>query len=485
MSSLPIDVESRRQLFIDDRFVADAHEIEWVLHRPKVLCESLLEPLKPWEQGRAGAWSSIMVYQGQFHYWYDAYNWDHNSHHIDHKSHAYCYAISQDGIHFDKPAEGLFRIDHHNDTNACMRSIEGGPVFLDNQATDDKRFRFIGRWNPARGRTWNELAGIGERDTWMFSSPDGLHWIRSSKPFIRRWLGATQSVVFDNRLKSWVLFLRAHLPMSSGFTRRAIMRVVVDQLDTELTLPPSVDGNSNAALENEWPVVLDVDDLDPPGSQMYVGNIFKYDRADDIFLGFVPVWHDRRSESNASDQVQVQLALSRNGIDWQRPWRMPLFTPQLQNGNIPGQVFPVQNPVVVGRELWLYFNAMEELHMDKVHVKGNCMLARAIWPLNRFVKLEPQQHTAEFRTPLLRFLGNRLLVDADCNDGELRVGIDSETGKPLSGFSMNDCTLVASNDHDVEVRWRSKRGLSTLQGKPIRLRFKLTGCSTYGFQFTP
>ena len=65
MSSLPIDVGSRRQLFIDDRFVADTHEIEWVLHRPKVLCESLLEPLKPWEQGhgvpatlRDGGWDA-------------------------------------------------------------------------------------------------------------------------------------------------------------------------------------------------------------------------------------------------------------------------------------------------------------------------------------------------------------------------------------------------------------------------------------------
>ena len=363
----PLDVGSRRQLFIDNRFVAASSHVSLTPEQPEVRAESLLSPLRPWEAGRAGAWASLLHHEGRFHL-YDGYQWDEESRHIARETHAHLYAVSNDGQHFEKPSLDLFVIDGSGRNNACMRSIEGGSVFIDPLAPEQRRFRFIGRSAKVRGCNWDQVEGIDGNHTWMFTSPDGVRWRRNREPLLRLWLGATQSAVWDGDLGTWVLFLRAHVLAPNGVSRRAVARTAVADLDQSLALPASPESASSAHafLSDELPIVLDVDEDDPPGAQIYVGNITRYARAQDVYLAFPPIWYDRRSAADASDKVEVQLAVSRDGISWQRPWRQPLIAPGVLGAASAGQIFPVPDPVIVGDEIWLYFTAMAEDHMSEV-----------------------------------------------------------------------------------------------------------------------
>ena len=487
-----IDVGSRRQLFIDDRFIAEGSNVAWTLEKPDVQDESLLAPLKSWEQGRAGAWASILRHDGRIHFWYDAYQWDAESGHVARDTHAYCYAVSDDGVHFDKPDLGLIDIDGSTRNNACMRSVEGGPVFIDPTASRGERFRFIGRWAPVRGCAWKPIAGIDEHHTWMFTSPDGVHWNRGREPLLTRWLGGTQSAVWDEDLGRWALFLRAHLPGAHAVTRRAVarMEVAAGALDRPLHLPASADSGKPrpSHLSDELPFVLDVDEDDAPGAQVYVGNVTKYERAQNVYLAFIPVWFDRRVAPDASDKVEVQLAFSRDGIHWQRPWREPLISPGVLGPASAGQIFPVQNPIVVSDEIWLYFNAMAEDHLSETQVKGNSLMARAIWRLDRFVSVGSEARgSGEIVTPPLRCGGGRLLVNANAGaEGHLRVAIEYPDGIELPGHALGECLPFRGDSTSAIVRWRGADGdVPAPVDHPVRLRFELNDCRLYAFEFQP
>ena len=60
-SPAPIDVGSRKQLFIDERFIAASSGVELVMNTPQRDGRVLLTTDQPWEQGRViGVYSSVL-----------------------------------------------------------------------------------------------------------------------------------------------------------------------------------------------------------------------------------------------------------------------------------------------------------------------------------------------------------------------------------------------------------------------------------------
>lgn len=484
-SGEPIDVGSERQLFVDERFIASMTNVQFTLAMPDVQQESLLSPNRPWEEGRASAWSSILYHDGRFHLWYDAYQWSVKSQRIDRKTHCYCYAVSEDGVHFEKPELGLFEVAGTRQNNAVIRGIEGGPVFIDPFAPPEKRFRLIARKQPL-GDLWPELAGVDPNVTWILTSPDGIHWTRNPEPFLPYRLGATQSVVWDAAIGKWIVYLRAHLPLAGGGTRRAFARIEVDKDGFDRPLPLPASSKERGSLVDQLPIVLDIDDRDRPGAQVYVSNIFKYPRAQDLYLAFIPMWYDARRGDVASDRVEVQLAFSRDGVDWRRPWRTPVITPGLPGGTSAGQIFPLQYPILVGDQLWLYYHGLPELHMSATHHKGNIHLARAIWTDGRFVSLDAfGAEPGEIVTPPLRFTGDQLRLNINAGaSGTVRVAIEQPDGTPIPGFTLDDARPRHGNELDKQMKWQGGPDVGKLSGQPVRLRIQLVSTRLYGFQFS-
>lgn len=53
----------------------------------------------------------------------------------------------------------------------------------------------------------------------------------------------------------------------------------------------------------------------------------------------------------------------------------------------------------------------------------------------------------------------------------------------ISGFTLDDCSIVYGDGIDLAVKWKNHRNLSLLAGKPVRLRFVMMECDLFSFQF--
>jgi hypothetical protein len=56
----------------------------------------------------------------------------------------------------------------------------------------------------------------------------------------------------------------------------------------------------------------------------------------------------------------------------------------------------------------------------------------------------------------------------------------------VPGYSVEQCDRIhTSNELDRVVTWRTKSDVSSLAGKPVRLKFVMRDCDVYAFQFKP
>jgi len=72
-------------------------------------------------------------------------------------------------------------------------------------------------------------------------------------------------------------------------------------------------------------------------------------------------------------------------------------------------------------------------------------------------------------------------VNLESQRGGLQVEVMDEQGKVIEEFSRDKCLPLVGDSAKVMVRWRGGKDLSSLVGKPVRLRFYLTNGSLYSF----
>ena len=53
----------------------------------------------------------------------------------------------------------------------------------------------------------------------------------------------------------------------------------------------------------------------------------------------------------------------------------------------------------------------------------------------------------------------------------------------MPGFSLADAFPLIEDGVALTVRWRAGSSVAALQGMPVRLRFVMTGCKLFAFQF--
>jgi hypothetical protein len=85
----------------------------------------------------------------------------------------------------------------------------------------------------------------------------------------------------------------------------------------------------------------------------------------------------------------------------------------------------------------------------------------------------------------LKFTGDRLELNFSTSAaGGIRVEIQDADGKPLPGFSLDDCAEVFGDEIDRTVEWKTGSDVSTLSGKAVRLRFVLKDADLYALKFS-
>ncbi len=63
----------------------------------------------------------------------------------------------------------------------------------------------------------------------------------------------------------------------------------------------------------------------------------------------------------------------------------------------------------------------------------------------------------------------------------LYAEVCQEDGKPIPGFTRDECRAVSADSTKQIVAWKNGDNLESLAGKPVRIKFYLTNSKIYAF----
>lgn len=158
-----VDIGSRRELFVDRRLIARLEGAELRLHAPVRKNDALLLDA-PWE-GAFSAYFTVIRDGGRFRLYYRGVPRPGRDGRPEEVT---CYAESDDGIAFTKPALGLFEVNGTRENNLILA---GEPPFSHNFCPFLDRRPGV----PAAER-FKALAGTSQSGLAAFVSSDGIRW---------------------------------------------------------------------------------------------------------------------------------------------------------------------------------------------------------------------------------------------------------------------------------------------------------------------
>jgi hypothetical protein len=107
----------------------------------------------------------------------------------------------------------------------------------------------------------------------------------------------------------------------------------------------------------------------------------------------------------------------------------------------------------------------------------------ATLPVDRYAGWQAGTHEGRLTTRPLRFAGRELHLNLDASRGEARVAFLDADGRPLPGFSAEDCRPICADSLDHVVAWGDDSDLAALAGKEIQVQFSLRQAVLYTWQF--
>lgn len=498
-----IPVGSEKQLFLDDSVLESMEAgVFLILNQPlKYAGNPLIEMDRCWEADMHFANSTNVIYDEEeklFKIWTETvnYRWTKT---------VLAYYVSQDGLRWEKPSVGQF--DYHSPAckgeptrrhNFLMPGIHRAGVFKDSHETDpQKRYKML----------YNPRAFPGKKEsrkaTWAAFSPDGIHWTdypAEVNPVLLN--NDTHQVVFwDEQRRKYVAHIRLapdifrNDPRFSGGGRVRVPGIATSEDFLHWYAPKE----KNAPVEvNQDFIAFAPDAQDAPATRgFYSLETLPYEG---IYIGFPTPYHnypdlDRQMPPSGGtarnpwiDTIDVQLAFSRDGLDWKRVGERRPFLPIGPEGSYDGgMVFVSQHPVVrrdLG-EIWVYYVGFRKGHVAESrgeNEESTINLARL--RLDGFVSLTAGQGSATTRT--LTFAGTQLAINAATAGDEGFVGVEileGRTGQPLPGYGREDFDAFRGDSVRHTVTWKGRADVSSLAAKPVKLRFHLQRSKLFSFQF--
>jgi len=452
------EVGLTRQLFIDDYVIERIAGGRKVLNQPRRFSDQpILVPQYPWE-GRVVV-SPIVLWDDQrnvFHMYYWA--------HYDKDDRIFnCYAVSKDGIHWEKPVLGLYEGPDGTKNNNIVLRGEGRQarmryVSLNPYATKSDQRLVMMYIDNVPGLT--EFAGY---------SPDGIHWTTTVK------IGDLRHVTGGPPTSNPPFFLIEQNWDNSKHDHRyrAIWRTESQDLKTwtggtwAVQLQP--DDDRNLEFYHATSHFL--------GTQTYHG----------LHLGYLyPYYTDPAGKKLSSGvrlagAIDVELMISRDTISWTRVDRKKPFFPMGNKGTWDaGMVF--MSPETVWKdELRFYYGGWA---LDHAADNNRGAIGLATLRPDGFVHVEPVGGKATLSTKPFRLTGDGLQVNADARNGSIRVAVLDADGRPIEGLTADRCRPLTKDDLRQPVHWTGQQTLSSLTDRHIRLRFHLQGkAHLYAFQF--
>ena len=193
-------------------------------------------------------------------------------------------------------------------------------------------------------------------------------------------------------------------------------------------------------------------------------------------------WNDR----NHDGFHHVQMASSRDMRRWQRMGeRAPFIGPSpLGSGAYDTmQILGPSFPVVRGDHLWFYYSGIRHRWRPPKVSPERAAICLATLRRDGFVSLDADADGGVVSTAPFRWEGERLYVNAEAEDGEIRCELISSDGQPLAGYERNDSVCLTADGVRQPVLWGEREFLPKETEGPVQLRFWLRDARLYSYWF--
>lgn len=465
-----IEVGGRAQLFIDKRFIAESSGITLGMN-PPVKAGAVILPDKPWESGEIGFCVSVAQYEGEYKMWYLAR--DKEDHYCQ------CFARSQDGRTWEKPELGVIEYQGSKNNNMVLTGAVETTVFLDPAAPPEQRFKALS------AMYWPDPQKAG---LYVWNSPDGIHFDEPPVRVFPLLPDTANQAFYDTHLKKYVANIRVWDPL------RKIGRVEMDNIlepwpYTPLEKPYFIWGEDKIPVPSrEVPIVFSYDENDPPQSDHYNAACIQYPWAGEAYFMFPSLYRHFPEppvgKYGNDGFVDIQMAVSRDGVRWDRPSRAPYVPMGLEGSLDSSQLYMAIGILRNGDALYQYYGGYRSTH-GQTGVENGGSIQRLEQRLDGFMYAEAPQSGGTLTTPPLLFTGRRLLVNIDGSAaGTGRAALLDAGGTEIPGFTLAECDPFEANSLAREVAWKGNNDLSAWAGKPIRLRFELRAMKLFAFRFS-
>ena len=465
-------------LFLDDAMIADQRGLTR-LFTPATRhpANPIIRRENPWEAGNVYIFGSVLrdAQTGLFLMWYQAIDREEGTT-PDHMT--ICYAESDDGIHWRKPLMPLVPYHHLKLTNIVLgNAIYTGNAYCSSVVEDaaapaGERYKML-VWYEQWTDKLSPFNGAAS-----FYSEDGLRWhvYPQAQPAINIHVefdaaGRVQRFEspndancvspdkLDGEFVNWQV-MRRIIAKSKQVYARDLM--AGDRLERVLAMHTSPD----FVHWSEPRDIITPGPEDPDFTQFYSMGGFRYGN---YWLGTLWMYyvHDQ--------SMDVELAVSRDGRQWSRPFAGQRLIPLGDDGAFDrGMMQTASAPLVVGDSIYIYYGG--ENHRNDEG--GTSDIGLATVPLDRWAGLQCGRRGA-LRTRPFVLQGNALELNTYAHGGEVRVALLDEAGAPLPGFGLADAEPVVGDLFHARLRWRGSSDLSALRGRRLAAQCSIQNATIY------
>lgn len=484
--------EPRTVLLVDD------HEILYRSGTRRMLHQPVRHPENPLIVGptikNQVAYSSVHrdAQTGRYKMWYQ----------ITGGGCSVAYAESTDGIAWAKPVLDLLTIKAIADRNLVLTSSEhyGASVVVGPAGGDPARRYKMAYWSiPAPGP---DTAGSKDPrgangGMYVAFSPDGIHWKKESGPVLHGtygrsteppfaadprplgWLNSVSDVIdasFDPQRGKYVVYAKGWIDAPDGRTywKRSIVRSEsVDFLHWSPPQPAMTPDEHDGQRPAAYPGTRQ-------GVQLHGAPVFV---RHGVYLALLQV-----ADFETHGQQPIELAVSRDGIAWSRPFRDQPFLPVGAADQFDSaRIWSNATPVVLDDEIRFYFGGAEnpwqfgkrEYPWGSKKRLPKTGIGLATLPLDRFAGVRPIEKIGQITLRPRSLSGVKTLsVNADATNGAVRVELLDERGYRLRGFTKTDAVPIAGDGLRHRVSWKNA-DLASVPPGDVTIRLHLENAEVF------
>lgn len=456
----PVDIGTRRELFVDDLLIGKLDGTKLKLHEPHGLRRT---PPRPF-----GHYATVLKDGDKLRLYYrgdkvPGAHWR-NGWGEYHEGEVTLYAESTDGgINWIEPNLGIHDVPEMPKGNVVVDMSDetflvthNFTPFIDTRpgVPDNERYKALGggRFPPENWGGWKTPDERKQlRDKYgpgglkAFASSDGLNWrLLKKEPVLPEDIGSFDSqngAFWSEAEQQYVCYFRW---FDKG--RRAIRR-------------------STSKDFLNWTEPIDMQ-ANEPGEHLYTSCTHPYFRAPHIYVAL-----PTRFQASKGSITDIAFMATRPGSDrYHRHFKEAFIRPGLGPrgwGN---------------RANYITLNVVQTSSMEmSMFMYGG---GHHVLRLDGFISINAGFEEGEFITKPLKFSGSKLEINySTAGAGGIRVELQDAEGKPIPGYMLDDSDPIKGDAVAGIMTWKESADVSQLGGRPVRLRFVMNEADVYSLRF--